>query len=105
MTAQLPLPLPRARRRDRSPSHVAAAKALRFQQSHAGRVLAVVCEAGSLTTHEIAQRTGLSVEAVDRRAAEMERAGLIFRVDADLHSLVWHPTSRSLTWFAERRLP
>ncbi|HEU4431090.1 MAG TPA: hypothetical protein VFT98_20195 [Myxococcota bacterium] len=79
----------RARRTDPRPSHAAAANAARFAASHAGRILAAVREYPGLTTHRISELTGLSVVQVDRRAIEMQRAGLIVRRDVGASALAW----------------
>ncbi|HEU4428117.1 MAG TPA: winged helix-turn-helix domain-containing protein [Myxococcota bacterium] len=79
----------RARRTDPRPSHAAAAQAARFARSHAGRILAAVREYPGLTTHRLAEVTGLSVCQIDRRGIEMQRAGLIVRRDVGGRALAW----------------
>lgn len=67
----------RARRADPAPSKRAAVNAAKFADSHAGRILHALRLQGQMTTHQIAQCTGLTVVQVDRRKKELERAGLI----------------------------
>lgn len=106
MSAQLPLSFgPRARRSDPSTSHRAAADAERFSGTHAGRILVAVCDHDVLTTHQLAEVTGLSVVQCDRRGHELERDGWVFFIDAGLSSRCWHPTQKARTWRAELRLP
>lgn len=64
----------RARASDPITSHQAAAKAARFAASHAGRILAALRELGYSTARDIGNATGLSVEQVDRRLPELQRA-------------------------------
>jgi hypothetical protein len=76
MQLALELPPPRARKRDPATSHVAAAKAARFSESHAGRIH-IALMGGPATAHELAERTGLTVVQIDRRRIEMIRAGFV----------------------------
>jgi len=70
MQLALHLPPPRARKRDPETSHVAASKAARFSESHAGRIHIALTQ-GPATAHELAERTGLTVEKVCRRLPEL----------------------------------
>jgi predicted transcriptional regulator len=74
---------PRARRSDPPTSHQAAFKAREFQVSHAGRALDALRRYGPLSTHEIADRTGLTVVQLDRRRNEMIAAGTVrlYKID------------------------
>jgi hypothetical protein len=70
MQLALELPPPRARKRDPQTSHVAAAKAARFSESHAGRIH-VALMGGPATAHALAERTGLTVVQIDRRLPDL----------------------------------
>lgn len=79
----------RARRRDPATSHRAAEQAEKFAASHAGRILAALLEHGDLSTHRIADLTGLTVVQVDRRAAELKAQGrVIVASDAGRYSVL-----------------
>jgi len=67
----------RHRRTDPAPSRLAAENSKRFADSHAGRILNCLRLHGQRSTHEIAQIIGLSVVQIDRRKAELERAGRV----------------------------
>lgn len=69
--------LHRARSTDPTTSHAAAARAARFAESHAGRILAAVRKCGNATAHSISCYTGLSVVQIDRRLPELQRSGLV----------------------------
>jgi len=69
--------LPRARRSDPSTSHVAADRASKFAESHAGRILADIKRVGTGTPASISANTGLTIVQIDRRLVEMQRKGLI----------------------------
>ena len=106
MTAQPALPFgPRARRRDPSPSHLAARDAERFAASHIGRIVralvAVTHEPRCLSTHELADATGLTVVQLDRRGLEAEAAGWVFRLDQGGVALDWFATEKARTWAAD----
>lgn len=66
----------RARRTDPSTSKVAAQNAKHFAGSHKERIIAALKE-GPRTAFGLSQMTGLTVVQIDRRAIELERAGLI----------------------------
>ena len=66
----------RARQTDPATSHVAARNAARFAETHKGRILEALKE-GPRTASGIAAMTGLTVEQVDRRLCELERAELV----------------------------
>lgn len=68
---------PRARSSDPITSHEAAERAKAFAGTHAERILAALEEMGSGIAPEIGLETGLSVVQVDRRVAELERAGKV----------------------------
>jgi hypothetical protein len=69
------LPEPRARSTDPETSKAAAAHALAFAESHAGKIFAALATPG--TCKEIGARIGLDHVAVARRLSEMEEANLI----------------------------
>lgn len=69
--------LPMARAADPSTSHAAAAQAREVQARHHRLILAALDEYGPAGKDAIAARIGLTGVAVARRAAELERAGLI----------------------------
>jgi hypothetical protein len=66
----------RARQTDPATSHAAARNAVFFADSHKGRIMAALKE-GPRTAFGLSQMTGLTVVQIDRRAVELERAGLI----------------------------
>ena len=66
----------RPRRTDPDTSHAAAKKAERFIPTHKAKILEALIE-GPRTAAGIAAITGLTVEQVDRRLCELERAELI----------------------------
>lgn len=68
---------PRARRHDPSTSHEAAARSVRFAESHAERILLALEYGEGLNAQEIGDSAGLTVVQVDRRAIELQRRGLI----------------------------
>jgi hypothetical protein len=70
MQLSLDYPTPRARNVDPATSHVAAAKAARFSESHAGRIH-IALMGGPATAHELAERTGLTVVQIDRRLPDL----------------------------------
>ncbi len=72
----------RARHTDPQPSKVAAVKADQFAGSHADRILVALRTHGPRSAHELEHLIGLSVVQIDRRVAEMRRAGLL-EVHAD----------------------
>lgn len=63
-----------ARRTDPATSHQAAARAARFAESHAGRILSALQD-GPATAHNLSERTGLTVVQIDRRLPELAAAG------------------------------
>ena len=68
----------RARVTDPSTSHMAAKRAERFADSHAGRILEALRKASAgFTAAEIGVITALTVVQVDRRTIELQRKGLI----------------------------
>jgi predicted transcriptional regulator len=82
MQLSLDYPTPRARNVDPATSHVAAAKAARFSESHAGRIHVALTQ-GPATAHELAERTGLTVVQIDRRLPELQRMGMAAVVVCD----------------------
>lgn len=70
---------PRARNTDPATSHIAAERAKRFADSHAGRILEALRHGFSdgMCAEEIGEITGLTVVQVDRRTIELQRKGLI----------------------------
>ena len=66
----------RSRRTDPDTSKQAAQNSTRFANSHKARILEALKE-GPRTASGIAAMTGLTVEQVDRRLCELERAELI----------------------------
>jgi len=66
----------RARKSDPTTSHEAARNADRFANTHKNRILEAL-EEGPRTAFGLSQMTGLTVVQIDRRAVELERAGLI----------------------------
>lgn len=86
MTA--PPHLHRARSTDPTTSHAAAVRAARFAESHAGRILHVLRTHGESTAERISVYAGLTVEQIDRRTVELQRAGLAEVVQQDGRDLV-----------------
>jgi hypothetical protein len=64
----------RSRSTDPATSKQAAAKAARFAESHAGRILAALMD-GPATAHELSALTGLTVVQIDRRLPELADMG------------------------------
>lgn len=67
---------PRARQSDPSTSHAAAARSVKFAESHASRIL-LALQYGALNAEEIGESAGLTVVQVDRRTIELQRQGKI----------------------------
>jgi hypothetical protein len=68
-------PVAWARSNDPQTSKDAAARAVQFAKSHAGRIhLALIGK--QLTAHELESLTGLSVVQIDRRLPDLKKAGL-----------------------------
>lgn len=86
-----PLFAARSRRTDPATSRLAARRydASGARPGHVARIMAVVRERPGCTAHEIAEAAGLHITQVDRRACELERAGLISRHDVGAESLGW----------------
>lgn len=74
---ELDLQPPRARRSDPKSSHLALVRAAKVQQSHANIILGGLRKHGPSTAHELEPRIGLTVVQIDRRIAELRRAGLV----------------------------
>lgn len=66
----------RARRTDPITSHAAAARSVKFAESHAARIL-LALQYGALNAEEIGESAGLTVVQVDRRTIELQRQGKI----------------------------
>lgn len=77
---------PRARRSDPDTSRAAAAKV--SGETLAARVLAELAK-GSATTHELAERLGLSLVTVSPRLAPLRRKGLVVAVGRRDGRMVW----------------
>lgn len=71
------LPAPGARQSDPWVSHEAARAAKQFQLSHAQIILHCLEQYGPQSKDQIAARTNLRGDQVDRRMVEMQRAGQI----------------------------
>lgn len=82
----------RARSTDPSTSHVAAAGAARFADSHAARILHVLKNGFSdgMCAEEIGECCGLTVVQVDRRTVELQRKGLTRVVQRDGKDVTAH---------------
>lgn len=65
-----------ARKSDPQTSHQAAARVHEFAGGHREQILACLKRHGSLTVDEIAKRTRLQSQAINKRLPELERAGL-----------------------------
>lgn len=65
-----------ARKTDPATSHAAAARVAEFRATHAQRILRCLSYHGPLTVDQIAERTGMQSQAVNKRLPELERAGL-----------------------------
>ena len=65
-----------ARRTDPATSHAAAARAVDFADTQAGRIHMALIAGGPMTAAEIGTATGLTVVQVDRRLPDLKRAGL-----------------------------
>lgn len=74
---ELDLQPPRARRSDPKSSHLALVRASKFQASHANMILGGLRRHGPATAHELEPLIGLTVVQIDRRIAELRRAGLV----------------------------
>lgn len=72
-----PEPRTLARRSDPSTSHAAAARVQEFSGSHRAQVLEALKRYGPLTVDQIATRTKLQSQQVNKRTFEMQRLGLI----------------------------
>lgn len=64
-----------ARRSDPSTSHAAAARVQVFSGSHRAQVLEALKRYGPLTVDQIATRTKLQSQQVNKRTAELQRLG------------------------------
>lgn len=84
--------LTRARATDPISSHIAAAGAVRFADSHAARILHVLKNGFSdgMCAEEIGEACGLTVVQVDRRTVELQRKGLIRVVQRNGADLLAH---------------
>lgn len=82
----------RARATDPLTSHVAAAGAAQFADSHGARILHVIqtLNVDGMCAAEIGEACGLTVVQVDRRTVELERKGLIRVVQRDGRDVVSH---------------
>lgn len=76
-----------ARRTDPDRSHRAARKAVTFKDDHKLLIVRVLKLGGAMTPRQIAHATSLDYHAVQRRAAELERVGLITRGPDELDGL------------------
>lgn len=70
---------PAARRTDPETSHIAAARAAGFVETHAAKILAALADLQEHTAGEIGAVCGLTVVQVDRRMHELEKAGKVTR--------------------------
>lgn len=82
----------RVRSIDPASSHLAAAGAARFADSHAARILYVLRHGFSdgMCAEEIGEASGLTVVQVDRRTVELQRKGLIRVVQRNGADLITH---------------
>lgn len=81
--------VPRARRADPDTSRVAAGRI--DGETLAARVLAELAK-GSATTHELAERMGLSLVTVSPRLAPLRRKGLVAEAGKRDGRMVWRRT-------------
>lgn len=70
-----------ARRTDPATSHSAAARVREFRARHADIILEALRQFGPMTVDEIAKRTRLQSQQINKRTPELARAGLA-RADA-----------------------
>jgi predicted transcriptional regulator len=70
---------PLSRRSDPATSHQAADRAASFAGKHRALIWNALIDNGPRTPRELADITGMDYVAIQRRGAEMERAGLITR--------------------------
>lgn len=63
-----------ARRSDPGTSHVAAARAERFSQTHAVRILCALQTHGPRTAHELSLLVGLTLVQIDRRLPDLAKS-------------------------------
>lgn len=82
---------PRARTRDPLSSHAAAdqAEASGLIGRQAARVLEAVRATGGMTSSELAARHGLDRYACARRLPELERQGLVRRIEYGAREVRW----------------
>lgn len=76
MTFFEPEPRTLARRTDPQTSHAAAARVAEFSGSHRAQVLEALKRYGPLTVDQIATRTKLQSQQVNKRTIECQRLGL-----------------------------
>lgn len=75
--------LMRHRRNDPAPSVRAAEAAYQFAGSQKEQMLACLKQFGRLSTHDLAEKTGLTIEQIGRRKKELERVGKVRVVSED----------------------
>ena len=71
--------MPASRRTDPETSHIAAARAVGFVETHAKKILAALADGHEHTAGEIGAACGLTVVQVDRRMHELEKDGKVVR--------------------------
>ena len=73
-----------ARNSDPETSHMAAASVREFAGTHRGDILRVLNYHGPMTVDQIAMRSGLPSQAVNKRLPELQRLGVATPLDGVL---------------------
>ena len=67
----------KARKSDPEPSHIAAEMADSFSASHRGVIVRALAKFGRMSVDQIASRTPLMSQQVNKRLPELERDGIV----------------------------